>query len=158
MSKRLPDITSADVPGPEGFDIDLSSTIEKPDLAIVTDADTNSPHVIEYSKDLAFMEDVLLIEVAPSADENAPDPMTCGVNGVTKIIPRGKPMRLARKFVDALIKTTFRTKTVNFKDKDGLDQTKIEQVPTANCTVQVYEDPAGEVGRRWLQHKMLNSY
>jgi len=161
MSKKLPSHSSSDFEGPGNFEIDLSSTldeIERPDMAVVTDADLNSPHVLEYAKDLAFMEDMLTIQVAKSEDRNAPDPVSCGVNGVPKLFKRGEVYKVAHKFVDALIKTSFRTETIQFKDANGIDQTKIEQIPVHNVTVQVFEDPAGDVGRRWMQHKLSTPF
>lgn len=161
MSKKLPSHNSSDFEGPGNFQIDLSSTldeIERPDIAVVTDADLHSPHVLEYAKDLAFMEDMLTIQVAESTDPNEPNPVSCGVNGVTKLFTRGEVYKVARKFVDALVKTSFRTETIQFKDANGIDQTKIKQIPIHNVTVQIFDDPAGEVGRRWMQHKLSNAF
>lgn len=159
MAAKLPSHTTGDFKGPEQFDIDLSSTlaadeIERPDLVVVTEATLDSPHVKEYASDLKFMEDILEIEIAAADDPYAQDPLTPGVNGVIKYLYRGKTYKVARKFVDALIKTSFRTVTKQYVDAQQLVQTKIEQVPVYNCVVQVYSDPAGEVGRRWLQHKL----
>lgn len=163
MAAKLPSHTTGDFKGPEQFDIDLSSTlaadeIERPDLAVVTGADLDSPHVKEYNRDLAFMEDILEIVVHKSEDKYAPDPITCGVNGVIKVIKRGERFKMARKFVDALIKTSFRTETVQYKDANGIDQTKIENIPVQNCSVQVFHDPAGELGRKWMEYKLSNSF
>ena len=161
MAAKLPSHTTEDFKGPDNYEIDLSSTldeIERPDLAVVTNAALGSPHVAEYASDLAFMEDILEIVVHKSEDKYAPDPVTCGVNGVTKIIPRGQRFKMARKFVDALIKTSFRVETIEYTDKAGLQQTKTDHIPTQNCSVQIYHDPAGEVGRRWMEHKLSNSF
>ena len=162
MAAKLPQHNSTDFKGPDNYEIDLSSTldeIERPDLAVVTNADLNSPHVTEYNRDLAFMEDILEILVHKSEDKHAPDPVTCGVNGVIKVIKRGERFKMARKFVDALIKTSFRTETVQYKDENGIDQTKIEHIPVQNCAVQIVNDPAPvDVARRWLDHKLSNSF
>ncbi len=159
MAAKLPSHTASDFKGPEQFDIDLSSTlkadeIERPDLAVVTDADLNTPHVKEYNFITAFMEDMLTIRVAESEDPYAPDPVTAGNNGIIKIFKRGETYKVARKFVDSLIKTSFRTKTVQYKDANGLDQTRIEQIPVHNVIVDIIEDPAGAYGRQWYQYKM----
>lgn len=159
MAAKLPSHTTSDFKGPENFEIDLSSTldeIERPDLAVVTDADLNTPHVKEFNRITAFMEDILTIQVSKSEDPYAPDPVTAGNNGIIKIFKRGETYKVARKFVDSLIKTSFRTQTVQFKDDNGLDQTRVDQIPVHNVIVQVFEDPAGEYGRQWLQYKMSN--
>lgn len=162
MAAKLPSHSTTDFKGPEQFDIDLSSTlkaeeIERPDLAVVTDANLETPHVKEYNFITAFMEDILTVRVAESEDPYAPDPVSAGNNGVIKLFKRGEVCRVARKFIDSLIKTSFRTRTVQYKDKDGLDQTRIEQIPVHNVIVDVIEDPAGEYGRKWLQYKMTNA-
>lgn len=162
MAAKLPSHTTEDFEGPEQFDIDLSSTlkadeIERPDLAVVTDANLETPHVKEYNFITAFMEDILTVRVAESEDAYAPDPVSAGNNGVIKLFKRGEVYRVARKFIDSLIKTSFRTRTVQYKDKDGLDQTRIVQIPVHNVIVDVIEDPAGEYGRKWLQYKMTNA-
>jgi len=159
MAAKLPSHSTSDFKSPEQFDIDLSSTlkddeIERPDLAVVTDADLDTPHVKEYNRITAFMEDILTIRVAESEDPYAPNPVTCGNQGVIKVFVRGEIYKVARKFVDSLIKTSFRTVTKQYKDIDGLDQTKIEQIPVHNVIVDVIDDPAGDYGRKWLQYKM----
>lgn len=162
MAAKLSSHTTSDFKGPDQFDIDLSSTlaadeIERPDLVVVTDTNLNTPHVAEYIRITAFMEDILTVRVAESEDPYAPDPVTAGNNGVIKIFKRGETYKVARKFIDSLIKTSFRTKTVQYKDANGLDQTRIVQIPVHNVIVDVIEDPAGAYGRQWLQYKMTTA-
>lgn len=162
MAAKLPSHSTSDFKGPEQFDIDLSSTlsadeIDRPDLAVVTDADLDTPHVKEYNRISAFMEDILTIRVAESEDPYAPNPVSCGNQGAIKVFTRGEVYKVARKFIDSLIKTSFRTRTVQYKDANGLDQTRIEQIPVHNVIVDVIEDPAGAYGRQWLQYKMTNA-
>ena len=162
MAAKLPSHSTSDFEGPEQFDIDLSSTlkadeIERPDLAVVTDANLETPHVKEYNFITAFMEDILTVRVAESEDPYAPDPVSSGNNGVIKLFKRGETYKVARKFIDSLIKTSFRTRTVQYKDANGLDQTRIEQIPVHNVIVDIIEDPAGSYGRQWLQYKMTNA-
>lgn len=164
MNKNYPQkkavITSSDGPIPAQHTIDLSSTVEeveRPDLAVVTDETLDSPILKEYADELAFMEDILTIVVAKSEDKNAPNPVTCAVNGETRFLERGKQYRLQRKFVDALIVTSYRPETIQFKDKLGLDQTKIENVPVLINNISILHDPAGELGNRWFLYKQANS-
>ena len=163
MAAKLPSHTTEDFKGAEQFTIDMPSSlgndeIERPDLVVVTDADLNTPHVKEYNRITAFMEDIMEIVVHKSEDKYAPDPVSCGVNGVTKVIKRGQRVKLARKFVDALIQTSYRLDTIEYTDKAGLQQTKTEHTPVQNVTVQVFHDPAGEYGQQWMAHKLSTAY
>lgn len=132
--------------------------IERPDLAMVTDESLASPVVAEYVKDLRFMEDILTISIGQTTDKNAENPVPCGVNGIIKRLMRGEEYKIERKFVDSLIKREDSIKTVNYKDKDGVDQTKIEKEPALKYPLSIIYDPAGDVGRRWFQHQCKNAW
>lgn len=138
--------------------IDLASTIEKPEMAIVTDESLDSPHLKEYLNELNFMKQEVEFMVSPSEDPNAPNPVTCGVNGVIHYLKRGETYKLPRMFVNALINTVFRVETRTYKDENGLDQTEIKKIPTNAFNISITYDPAGETGRRWLQYKMKSAY
>jgi len=153
-----PIITTNDGKIPESQEIDLSMNAEQPDLAIVTDESMNSPVVKQYARELAFMEDVLQVIVGETEDPNAENPVMAGCNGETVKLYRGQQYSIKRKFVDSLIRTTFRVSTKHFKDSEGCDQTKMVKTPTRAYNISILEDPAGELGRRWLQHQLANSH
>lgn len=155
------DVRTSDVEIAGATEVDLSSnieTVERPDLITVTDDTMASPHVAEYIKDLKFMEDELTIIIGETTDPNADNPVLCAVNGETKRLMRGTEYKLKRKFVDSLIKREDRIKTVNFKDEDGVDQTKVMRTPAMRYAVSIVNDPAGETGRRWFQHQCKNAW
>jgi len=156
-------IETKDVEPPKASTVMMESDvatedIERPDLAIVTEESLQSPVVKEYIKDLKFMEDIITFSIGQTTDKNAENPVPCGVNGVVHRIYRGEEVKLARKFLDSLIKREDAVATVNYKDKDNVDQTKIEKTPAMKYPLSIIHDPAGEVGRRWFQHQVKNAW
>lgn len=155
-------ITTNDVEIRDTKSVDLSSNIAHEDvlssIAVVTDDSLASPTISEYVKDLKFMEDELTISVGETTDPNAENPVACSVNGEKRVFTRGEIYKVARKFVDSLIKVEDRVKTVQFKDGDGVDQTRVDKVPALKYVVSVHHDPAGETGRRWFQHQCKNAW
>ena len=161
--KKRASIESNDVEQPAGSSIEMPSSvatedIERPDLIMVTDENLDSPVVAEYAKDIKFMEDILTITIGESTDKNAENPVHCGVNGEVRRLMRGQEYKLARKFVDSLIKREDGVKTVNYKDDQGVDQTRIEKQPALKYALSIHHDPAGETGRRWFQHQCKNAW
>lgn len=159
-------ITTGDVEVRDDATIDLSSTIktediDRPDLAIVVDESMQSPHVTEYVKDLAFMEDILTVVVGEVPDKNAENPVPVGVNGVVKFLKRGVEYKLPRKFVDSLIKVETSVKTAQFTDASGVEQTRIDTENSLKYPISILHDPADErrhpngspLGRAWFQHQ-----
>lgn len=153
---RLPKIITNDVAGDIHHNIDASSTIatediERPDLAIATDTSMNDPTTVQYVRDLAFMEDIVEFVVGKTKDKNEPDPIICGVNGISRVIKRDVVQRLQRKFLNALISTTTDVDTVEFVDEKGLQQTRIQTVTTPALQIQLLSDPRGRDGIEWFR-------
>jgi hypothetical protein len=154
-------IQTSDVEGPAKSSIDLSSNIkdvERPDLAMVTGESLDSPVVSEYVKDLKFMEDMLTVVVGETTDVNAENPVPAGCNGEKRLLTRGQEYKLQRKFVDSLIKREDKIKTVQYKDSDGVDQTRIDKIPALKYPLSIIYDPAGQIGSRWFQHQCKNAW
>ena len=156
-------IRTSDVEIAPKSQIDLSSDltdddIDRGDIAVVTGESLASPTVSEYVKDLKFMEDILTVVVSETTDKNAENPVPCGVNGVVKFLTRGTEYRIARKFVDSLIKVEDRIETEQYKDKGGVDQTRINKTPALKYPLSIIQDPAGDIGRRWFQHQCKNAW
>lgn len=152
-----------DFEGPQGHEIDMHSSvatedIDRPDLITVTDDTLQSPHVQEYIKDMKFMEDQITFVVQETTDPNAETVVSCGVNGERKDFVRGKEYKAARKFVDSLIKKNTSVKTQQYKDGDGLDQTKMVTTAALVYPISIISDPAGETGRRWFKHACENAW
>lgn len=155
---RRPQINTNELEQTNEQTIDLASTIENPEMAIVTDESLDSPHLKEYLSEMKFMEDKVEFIVSESEDPNAPNPVSCGVNGEIKHFKRGEPYTAPRKFLNALINTVFRVETRAYKDEQGLDQTEIKKIPMSGLNISILHDPAGETGPRWLQYKMKSAY
>jgi len=161
--RRRAAIRTEDVGAGDSKDIDISShvaeeDIDRPDLAAVSDADMDEPHVQEYLKDLRFMEDILTIVIGDTTDPNAENPVPCGVNGERKLLYRGQEYKIARKFVDSLIKREDAIKTQQYLDPDGCVQTKVITTPRLKYPISVLHDPAGETGRRWFEYQCKNAW
>lgn len=154
---------TGDFEGPQNHEIEAHSSIatadiERPDLIMVTDDTLQSPHVQEYIKDSQFMEDQVAFLIGDTTDQNAERIVSCGVNGERKDFERGKEYRAARKFIDSLIKKNTNVKTVQYKDDDGVDQTRFVTNAALVYPISIISDPAGEVGRRWFQHACANAW
>jgi len=159
--KRRASIKTEDVTNTDEVVIDASSNIalddiDRPDLAVVTGEDMESPHVQEYVKELAFMNEKITIMVPESSDPNAINPVLAGVNGEIRAFNRGQEYTVERKFVDSLIKHEDKVTTRQYKDAEGLDQTEIVRKPVLKHPVAIINDPSGESGRRWFNYVCNN--
>lgn len=110
----------------------------------------------EFGKDAlayeAAMNDLLVIEIQESSDTNAPTHAMVGCNGDQIWIPRGKHVRLPRKFVEILA----RSQSMKIKTVQNHDMNKDEAMDTVKKTspdypVTVLHDPKGAAGREWLK-------
>lgn len=154
-------IKTSDAEPPMATTVEMASTckvVERPDLAVVVDDTLASPHIAEYVSDLKFMEDILTVSVAETNDKNAENPVPCGVNGEIRWLDRGKDYKLARKFVDSLIKREDRIETENYSDDKGVDQTRVKKIPSLKYPLSILHDPAGDTGRRWFLHQSKNAW
>lgn len=156
-------ITSSDVETASAHEVDLASTIkgsdiERHDLESNMVSNIDNPVAQEYLKDLKFMEDEVTIVVGETTDKNAEDPVPASVNGEKRLFSRGVEYKVARKFVDSLIKAEESIQTVQYKDAEGVDQTKVIRKPALKYPLSIINDPAGEVGRRWFQHQSKNAW
>jgi len=168
MTAKKPQITSADAELPENQDVDISSYMDDDDIEVqiaganTLQDDRMKAFLVEEKAMRAFMEEPITFTIAESDDPNAPNPVAAGVNGVIKHFTRGEVYTVPRKFIDSLIKVTWRVKTVNYEDKDKLMQTRIERVPHLAYPLQILNDPSGmgssDRGRRWFLHQQKNAF
>ncbi len=110
-----------------------------------------------YSKEIAFMEEKVTFMIAETTDKTAEIVVSVSVNCETKLLERGKPYTLPRKFLNALIARKGEVATENYKDKDGVDQTRtrIKYMPVHAITV--LDDPSGANGRAWFEWQCRNA-
>ena len=57
---------------------------------------------MEYLAELAFMEEKITIRLERTSEKNAPGFIDIGVNGRTEWLEKGKPISIARKYVEVL--------------------------------------------------------
>lgn len=154
MTKRAK-IETQDVAGPDEQVVDLASTIERPETAIlVAGADMQNPATQEYMRWIAFMEEEVTISIALSDNPHAENPVTCGNNGETKKLERGRPHRIKRKFLDSLIKTTFKVVTEQYIDDNGLQQTRIRRKPASAYPISILDHgPNPQLSQRWFEFR-----
>lgn len=158
MTQRPPGIQSKDVDMHDAIERELS----KPEpLAYAAAMDDNLSGLLGEEKRLrAFMEEPVTFMISETDNPNDPNPVGCGVNGVIKFFTRGVEYTVARKFVESLIKVTWRVRTINYKDSNGVDQTKIEHIPSMVYPISILHDPSGmgpnDAGRRWFIHQQRN--
>lgn len=161
---RRPQIQSSDVGMPEDREVDIgiSKPLDDDLIYIAQDGDLKDERIaaaLKEERDMkAFMEQKVTFLIAETDDENAPNPVSCGVNGVIRAFWRGREYTDKRMFIDSLIKVVRKVKTVNFKNSDGVDDTKMEVRSVLAYPLQILDDPAGDLGRRWFRHQQENAF
>lgn len=162
--RRRVQIQSTDVGMPEDRDVDIGiiRPLDDDQIYIAQEGDLKDPRIaaaLKEERDMkAFMEQEVKFMIAESNDENAPNPVSCGVNGVRRDFWRGREYTDKRMFVDSLIKVVRKVKTVNFKNADGVDDTRMEVRSVLLHPLQIIDDPAGDLGRRWFKHQQENAF
>ena len=161
---RRPQIESSDVGMPEDRSVDIGITKPLDDdlIYIAQEGDLKDPRIaaaLKEERDMkAFMEQKVKFMIAETDDESAPNPVSCGVNGVRRDFWRGREYTDKRMFIDSLIKVVRKVKTVNFKNAEGVDDTRMEFRSVLAYPLQIIDDPAGDLGRRWFRHQQENAF
>lgn len=162
--KHRSQISSNDCELPDQREIDISSNVPlgEEELSIASSDmlhDERLKNLLKEEAELrAFMEEPVTFDISQTTDVNAPDPVPAGVQGIIKHFKRGVEYTVPRKFIDSLIKVTNKVKTINYKDENNVDQTKIELVPSLVYPINIINDPSGAVGRRWFLHQQKNAF
>lgn len=109
-----------------------------------------SHEVTEAIEAEKFMNEIVVVEVAETTNENEPPSIILSVNGVTQPIFRGQPTPMRRMFLEVLARckeTKYNQRTANPNEPD-----KIELVPRTALAYpfQVLEDQNPR-GRAWLR-------
>lgn len=74
-----------------------AAELDRPDIQIV-----DGPKAMKKAEQLAFMEERVMVTIAPSTDPNAENPVLLAVNGIRHPVLRGVPTVVKRKFVERL--------------------------------------------------------
>ena len=126
---------------------DAREALDPPMIDIV-----DGPDAMGKVEELKFMEDILLVRVHPTGNQND-DPVPCvTVNGVRQFFVRGRDQEVRRKFVGAMAlakQTTFTQQLMT--DAKGVQS--YEHYPHSAPLIQfsVLHDPAGVKGSDWLR-------
>ncbi len=103
--------------------------------------------IAEYE---AFMEEPVVIQINDTTDKNQPPFVFVGVNGDNRWLPRARPVRIQRKFVERLAQA----QEMRFETKSNPDQDAQNAMRTVRTTAQAYgfavlrdDHP---LGQRWL--------
>lgn len=152
-----PKITTDDVAANKEQMVDLKpgelDRTDLGDLSVVTGEDLKSPLISEHVKILAFMEEPVTFQVAKTNVIGELDPLDCSVNGDKRLIPRGVPVTLPRKFLNALIGSVSDISTEQYVDGQGLNQTKVKKETAPSCQISVLEDNSKYFdGKQWFSY------
>lgn len=149
--KQRPMINTSDVIGTETSIIDAHSSIptDEIELAVVTNADINSEPIAKYARDLAFMEQKVTFILANTNNKNDPNPILLGVNGEQKVVWRGKPYTMARKFLNTMFETISDYTTQQYRDEKGMDQTRFVRTVSPAFSISLMND--SPEGRLWFE-------
>lgn len=105
---------------------------------------------------LAFNEDVLTILIHPTAEKNPEDPVYVSVNGRGGFIVRNQKTRLARKYVDRLLRAQADSVQQDTTATNEKDFNRLTVVPTQRYPLSVLHDPSPH-GANWLQQITLGT-
>jgi hypothetical protein len=109
-----------------------------------------------YIANLAFMEELVVVEVHGTTDKNAENPIRVGVNGVEQLFFRGQRTRCRRKFVDGLIVKQTDITTPKVKNGAGEDAYGIRPQTAHKFPFAIFEDPS-PYGKVWLAQRMAET-
>lgn len=163
MPRGIPNVRkevhTADIAIAEAPDADINARSE-------TIIPVDKPLEADYAKDLAFMEEPIMIRIEPSDEENAPIVVDCWVNGKgaevldtltgkfmeINCLPIGQPIITKRKYVEVLARA--RTDRVTSQEETahpdvGRDGFKVQRRSQRKNMFSVLEDKNPK-GREWL--------
>ena len=123
----------------------------------VTDIRDNEEIIVEsngldmvYFDELAFMEEKLTVRLEPSADRYSPKFIDVAVNGRIEWLEVGKPIQVARKYIEVLARAksdTFITIAPNTNDENPVNM--ISRNTSQKYPFSVIKDPNPR-GYQWL--------
>lgn len=129
----------------------------KPEILVGNDQSLEMPSTVEFAREIAeeaFMNEIVVVEISETTDENLPPSIILSVNGITQPVFRGVPTPMRRMFVEVLARckeTKYTQRTTNANSPD-----KIELVPRTGLAYpfQIVED-ANPKGRAWLRAVLM---
>jgi len=116
----------------------------------------DAPLIDTHLEALAFMEEVIAVQVHESTDENAENPISVGVNGVFAYFFRGQPTLAKRKFVDGLCVKNASVTTPEYLNPKGERAFKIVQKSAFKYPFAVLRDDNPK-GKEWLTRRLAEA-
>lgn len=105
---------------------------------------------LEIAEYEAFMEMPVVIEINETTDVNAPTTVYVGVNGDGRWLPRGRPIKLQRKFVERLAQAQeMRFSTISNRDQESDQGMRVVRKVAQSYGFAVIRDDH-PLARRWL--------
>jgi len=159
MAKPRAKITTQDIDENDTQTVSETATDEiiRDDIAVVTGEGMQSKDVQEYVKDMAFMNQKVTFMIGETTDPNAVNPVQAGINGTIRSFMRGVEYTEKRCFLDALIVRENTVSTNQYRDIEGIDQTRIDKKPVLRFPISIINDPAGATGARWFKFAANNN-
>ena len=130
--------------------INLNNTVDEIRDNEDTIIDVISSEQLSYMDEIMFMEETITIRLEPSADRYSPKYIDVGVNGRIEWLEVGKPIKVARKYVEVLARAksdTFITIAPNTNDENPVNM--ISRNTSQKYPFSVIKDPNPR-GYQWL--------
>lgn len=125
---------------------------ELPELRVDSDQSIEMP-TKELGKEIeetAFMNELVVVEVAETTDENQPPSIILTVNGITQPVFRGVPTRMRRMFVEVLARCKETKYTQHQINPNEPHRIEMKSRTALAYPFQVLEDKNPR-GRAWLR-------
>lgn len=114
LKRKVIDATDHQIgqPGVVTMSVTGEAVLDKPDIQIV-----DGPSGMKKAETLAFMDEVVEVEVATTTDKFEPQFVQLWNDGRIQVIPRGIPTPVKRKYIEVLA----RMKTDSFRNEEYRD-------------------------------------
>lgn len=169
--RQKPELHSSDIPVQQDDPIGLDLDEELPELPKVEPVDR--PLDKEQAAALAFMEEPVTVIIQPNDDPEASMLSDyCAVNGKraeilvdgrwvesSGYLPRGVPLTLKRKYVEALARPKTTRVTTEVQEHPGQPpRNLLHRRTSVACHLQILHDPAGGKGVEWFKRLVAVNY
>lgn len=129
--------------------LDLTAPMAMPDVAVIETVEESGLPTSQADK-LAFAEEPIVIRLEPSSERNAPRYASVSVNGDTKWIPVGVPVKLRRKHVEVLARAQpFGVETQTGTAMEANPANRVIKTPYRRFPFTVLKDD-NPLGAKWL--------
>lgn len=121
-------------------------------IEVITDREFNNS--VEYEQ---FMQDHMVVRIHPTSDVRAAPAVFVGVNGDSRWLPRDRPVKLQRKFVEVLARSKeMHLRTEETQDPNSDDRNVIRRHTNSPYGFEVMWDKHPK-GRAWLSRVMAEA-